>query len=208
MKNCCQSVAAISRQQPDDRTLRYESLEDRCVLSANALGVDVAEGNPADSPRNSDAHFDLTLTPVQKGTAFVELSESVAVNVNAVADGGFVNVADFAIVTGVSGSLPYRFSFGDLDASEQHTVTFDGLPDFISLSAGEKVGNSWVLQYDDLAGLQIRADRVSDTSGCNVTDYGLYQRFDVSVTIRSVEQSNGSFIEDYDEFTFLAIQRV
>ena len=155
---------------------------------------------------NSDADVELIITPISGSTAFVNLSETVSVSVNAVADGGRVAVADFGIVTGKSGRLPYSFDFVDLDGSERHTLTFDGLPDFVFLSAGEKVGDSWVVGYDDLTDLSIGADRVDDLSGFTRRFQFHFRRFEVKVTLNSIEISNGDQFQAFDNFNFYAIQ--
>ncbi len=158
-------------------------------------------------PANSDADFTLSVTPIDGDVVWHQLTETIDVQVNAVVDGGFFDVANFAIVNGASGPLPYDFGFEDTDGSEQHTVTLSGLPDFISLSAGERVGGDWVLDLDDLVDLQIRADYVSDFSGFSETNLGFYRRFDVKVVVRSVETASGEWLENEDSFTFVAFQR-
>lgn len=158
-------------------------------------------------PANSDTEFELTVAAFNGQTEYVNAAQTIQVTVNAVADGGQVDVLNFGIVTGTGGSLPYRFGFADLDGSEQHTVTFQGLPDFITLSAGEKVGNDWVLDYEDLRELKIRADVVSDTSGFSRSFGFLFRRYTVNVTVESTELSNSDKFIDTEQFSFVAIQR-
>ena len=156
---------------------------------------------------NSDASFDLKVTAFNGHTEFLNSAQTIEVSVNAVADGGNLNVLNFGIVTGTSGSLPYKFGFADLDGSEQHTVTLNGLPDFVSLSAGERVGRAWVLDLADLEDLQIRADVVKDTSGFTRSFGFSVMRYEVNVAFTSTELSNRDQVTGTDRFTFIAIQR-
>ncbi len=211
------SVIDLSIKVDSDRFthVRVSNVPDGASLNGGnsvadgSFHVDVAEldGLAITPPANSDASFELTVTPFDGSTAYVNLTETLTVDVNAVVDGGHVDVANFGIVTGASGRLPFRFAFDDLDGSENHTVTFHNLPDFISLSAGEKIGDDWVLRYDDLADLRIESTRVEDISGFSSSRGYYFKRFDARVTAFSAEDASGDSIEHVEEFYFYAFQR-
>ena len=153
---------------------------------------------------NSDADFLLTVTPGENGVFDDNLSKTIEVVVNAVVDGGNVEFSDFGIVTGKSGRMPITGGFTDVDGSESHRITINGLPDFITFSAGTFDGVAWTLEASDLDRLKITAMKVDDLSDwerLNKKNYA--KKFEVRYAIESFEENGfeSTFINDSFELT-------
>ena len=157
---------------------------------------------------NSDVDFQLTVTPVDGGTAVDGLAQKIDVVVNAVVDGGQVAISDFGILTGTSGRLPALAEFIDLDGSETAQVIFSGLPEFVALSSGTQVGTDWVVDASDIGRLEIEADVVADTSDWNNRGRFVFRAYEINYTVESFEQAGGVSRTTENAFEFFAVQEV
>ena len=148
---------------------------------------------------NSDADFQLTVTPIIDGEPNTNLSQTIDVTINAVVDGGELQVRDFGIMAGSEGSFPARSYFDDLDGSETHVVNVTGLPEFMSLSAGQQNADlSWTLSAEDLVDLQIASVESGDTSDWqNYRGQYVFKLFNVSFSIESFEAADPTNVQTF-----------
>ncbi|MFD2264934.1 hypothetical protein ACFSM5_18655 [Lacibacterium aquatile] len=126
--------------------------------------VKVSAGDLADLkivglPANSDADFNLTVTPYsQDGNAapLAGKAQQVHVTIDAVADAPTLSAGN---VTGDEDSaiaLDIKSALTDTDGSESLSITITGVPDGASLSAGTKnPDGSWTLTPAQLSGLTV-----------------------------------------------------
>ena len=157
-------------------------------------------------PQDFSSDFELAMTPVSGDVAYYNLTEAVKVDVveSRTSPEQDVNV-DFGLVTGYEAKMPYSPQLQGLGESENQSVVFSGLPEFVYLSAGEQTEDGdWLLQAEDLEGLRIGANLVDDLSGFTAYgDYGFYDAYKVDVSLLSDANSTLS----KDQFDFYAIQK-
>ena len=157
---------------------------------------------------NSDSDFTLAVIPGEKGVYDESRSAAIDVEVKAVVDGGDLTFQDFGIVTGKSGKMPFKGGFLDLDGSESHVITINGLPGFVSLSAGEFDGVAWILDSSDLDGLKISADKVADTSGWEEhKKKDVINNFEIQFAIDSTEANGFESTFESGTFNLYVIQK-
>lgn len=172
------------------------------------LTPDQLEGLTVTPAENSDQDFLLTVTPVDNGVDDSSAAATIDVMIHAVVDGGVVQFADFGIVTGKKGEVPVSSKFVDLDGSESHRITIQGLPSFVSLNHGELDGENWILDDSDLVDLRIEADKVRDTSGWSDYDKKyLFRAFEITFTVDSFEANGSDHSSFSDQFEFFAFQK-
>lgn len=159
--------------------------------------------------RNSDVDFELKVSAVSLDGNVGE-AETIKVSVAPVYDGGSLKVQNFGIEAGLSGSLPHKFKLFDRDGSEVAKITIKDIPDFISLSAGYRDGNDWVLSGDDMTRkLKVIAGYAEDVSGWS--GYGpnyVYNKFSLTAEVEAWEQASGEGGEgevNFDMYFFQAI---
>ncbi len=142
--------------------------------------------------KNSDVDFALKVAAVSH-EGHIGSSAAIDVSVAPVYDGGVFKVQNFGIEAGLTGNLPHKFKLFDRDGSEIAKITINDLPDFISLSAGYRDGNDWVLDGDDMTrNLKVIAGFSDDTSGWS--SYGpnyVYNKFSLTADVNAWEQASG-----------------
>ncbi len=160
-------------------------------------------------PPQSDADFQLTVTPVDGKSKLKDLSQTIDIEVKPVVDGGRVHFQDFGIVTGSSGKMPLEARFPDLDGSESHRIVVTGLPDFLSLSKGDQEDSHWNLKVDDLKSLKVSSEKVADVSGwTEYHDKYVYKPFEVAFDVESVEADGGEFVKFSGTFKIYVWQKL
>jgi VCBS repeat-containing protein len=191
---------------PEDAVLSHGRSRCHGVYELQASELEGLTILPAE---NSDADFRLTVTPAENGVYDESRTETINVVINAVVDGGDFEFQDFGIVTGKSGKLPVSGGFFDLDGSESHLITLNGLPDFVSLSAGTFDGVAWMLEPSDLDGLQISADKVADTSDWESYDKkNVFKGFEIRFAIESTEENGIESTFESGTFELFTIQKI
>ena len=109
-------------------------------------------------PANSGNDFDITVSATsteENGGDTSTATGTINVAVAAVADTVALDVSDATFDEGAT-TVPLDISaqLGDLDGSEELTVTISGIPEGVTLSGGEKNSDgSWTLSGDDLQDL-------------------------------------------------------
>ncbi|MEP2544627.1 MAG: hypothetical protein ABJI82_08175, partial [Alphaproteobacteria bacterium] len=109
-------------------------------------------------PANSGNDFDITVSATsteENGGDTSTTTGTINVAVAAVADTVALDVSDATFDDGAT-TVPLDISaqLGDLDGSEELTVTISGIPEGVTLSGGEKNSDgSWTLSGDDLQDL-------------------------------------------------------
>jgi hypothetical protein len=104
--------------------------------------------------------------------------------------------------------MPISGGFFDLDGSESHLITLNGLPEFVTLSAGKYDGVAWVLEASDLDGLKVIADKVDDTSDWKRNDKkSVFKSFRIQFAIESFEENGIESTFDSGSFDLLTIQK-
>ena len=109
-------------------------------------------------PTDSGEDFDITVSATSTEEAGGDTSTTtgtINVAVAAVADAVALDVSDATFDEGATTvPLDISASLGDLDGSEELTVTISGVPEGVTLSGGEKNSDgSWTLSGDDLQDL-------------------------------------------------------
>lgn len=159
-------------------------------------------------PANSDVDFQLTVTPVVDHAAHDNLSQTIDVQVNAVIDGGKLHVRDFGILAGTSGEFPVRSYFEDMDGSEKHVISLAGIPEFMELSVGRRVGTEWTLSANDLRKLEISSEQTKELSGwSSYFDTYVYKSFEVKFEIESFESASDDVKTRTGSFNIIAWQK-
>lgn len=135
---------------------------------------------------NSDVDFQLQVTPISHDGAVATQNQTLLnVTVDPVYDGGTFDVQSFGIEAGRSGNFPHTLNPIDRDGSEVQTITIKGLPDYVSMSAGYRDGDNWILEGTQMdGGLKVIAGYADDTSGWS--GFGrnhVYQRLNVTMTV-------------------------
>ena len=109
-------------------------------------------------PTDSGEDFDITVSATsteENGDDTATTTGTINVAVAAVADAVSLDVQDTAFEDGAT-TVPLDISaqLGDLDGSEELTVTISGVPEGVTLSGGQNNGDgSWTLSGDDLQDL-------------------------------------------------------
>ncbi|MCF3629449.1 FecR domain-containing protein [Thalassospiraceae bacterium LMO-SO8] len=118
----------------------------------------VPENLTIQPPTNSGADFDITVSATSTEEAGGDTSTTtgtINVAVAAIADTVALDVSDATFDEGAT-TVPLDISaqLGDLDGSEDLTVTISGVPEGVTLSGGQNNGDgSWTLSGDDLQDL-------------------------------------------------------
>ncbi len=140
------------------------------------------------------------MTPVDNGVAQAESTKTIAVVVTPEVDGGEIVFSDFGIVAGKKGNVPLWSHFADRDGSESHQLNLEGIPDFMELSNGQKVGSTWQLTATDLDKLKISSDKTDISEWTEYSGKYAYKPFTVTFELKSkdsdsreVTTSSGSF---------------
>lgn len=159
--------------------------------------------------KNSDVDFTLKVVAVNFDGNHGGSAE-VDVTVDPVYDGGRFKIQDFGIEAGSSGSLPHRFKLFDGDGSEVARITINDLPDYISLSAGHREGNNWILEGDDMNNdLQVIAGYADDISGWSSFGYGYYyQQLSLTADVEAWEVDSGEGGEGQTSFDMYIFQQI
>jgi len=118
----------------------------------------VPENLTIQPPANSGADFDIMVSATSTEEAGGDTSTTtgtINVAVAAAADAVALDVSDATFDEGATTvPLDISASLGDLDGSEELTVTISGVPEGVTLSGGEKNSDgSWTLSGDDLQDL-------------------------------------------------------
>ncbi len=196
--------------------VKIEGVPSSAVLShGESLGNGVYELQASDlndltilPGQNSDADFTLRVIPGENGVYRDDLAASIDVIIHAVVDGGDFEFLDFGIVTGKSGRMPFSGGFFDRDGSESHLITLNGLPDFVSLSAGTFDGVAWLLEASDLENLKIKADFAEDTSDWETTGRkNVFRVFEIRFAIESSELNGTESTFESGTFNLLVTQK-
>lgn len=161
------------------------------------------------APKNSDVDFQVKVTPIGANGRIDDLTQVIDVVIAPVVDGGQVEIKTFGIVAGSGGTLPMNYSFVDLDGSESHRVTLDGVPDFIEFSAGKRSGAQWILTGEELKNLEIKSNYTESLSGW--TRYSkeyAFRDFRVKLELQSSEFDSRELKSFYSSFVIYAWQRI
>lgn len=159
--------------------------------------------------RNSDVDFTLNLVTVTHEGTYGDSAE-LAVTVDPVYDGGRFGIQSFGIEAGSSGNLPHHFKLFDGDGSEVARITINNLPDFISLSAGYRDGDNWILEGDDMTrNLKVIAGYADDISGWSSFGFGYYyQKFSLTADVKAWELDSGEGGEGQSKFDMYVFQQI
>ncbi len=150
------------------------------------------EGLQVIPPANSDADFVLDVTPVVNGDVLDDLSMPIDVTVDPVVDGGEVEISDTYTWRGVISDLDVNVNFVDQDGSESHVIRFVDLDNSFHFNVGERVGNDWVINHDDLDDLKLYLSSNGRSSW-----YWNYERFDLNYVVESSEADSNESVESY-----------
>ena len=164
------AAALTDTDDSESLTVTLSGIPDGAVLKSGdtILTVDngsitfadgvVPENLTIQPPANSGADFDITVSATsteENGGDTSTTTGTINVAVAAVADTVALDVSDAVIDEGAT-TVPLDISaqLGDLDGSEELTVTISGIPEGVTLSGGEKNSDgSWTLSGDDLQDL-------------------------------------------------------
>jgi hypothetical protein len=164
------AAALTDTDDSESLTVTLSGIPDGAVLKSGdtILTVDngsitfadgvVPENLTIQAPVNSGADFDITVSATsteENGGDTSTTTGTINVAVAAVADTVALDVSDAVIDEGAT-TVPLDISaqLGDLDGSEELTVTISGIPEGVTLSGGEKNSDgSWTLSGDDLQDL-------------------------------------------------------
>ncbi|MEO1619056.1 MAG: tandem-95 repeat protein, partial [Planctomycetota bacterium] len=146
-------------------SIRIEGVPDGASLSAGTTSVDGTwtltadqlDGLEVQPPADFSGSFDLrvTATSTDDGDSATTAS-TISVNVSAVADLPSLATSDVSGLEDQAIPLVIDSSLSDTDGSESLELRISGIPANAGLSAGADQGDgSWVLQPDELAGLQL-----------------------------------------------------
>ncbi|MFI4882012.1 MAG: beta strand repeat-containing protein [Phycisphaerales bacterium JB064] len=174
-----ESLSLVISGVPDGATLSAGSdLGD----GSWSLSPQQLQGLTITPPADSDGDFTLSVTATshEGNGSTAEITRTIDVHVQAVADEASLIVTDVTGLEDTPIALNIQASLADTDGSEDLTIRIAGVPSGASLSAGVDEGNGvWRLEPDQLDGLTFTPPH--DTDG----------QFDLSITA-TTREANGS----------------
>lgn len=145
-------------------------------------------------PENSDADFELQITPVVQGQSADEFAKTIRVSVTPVIDPVSVRISSTVVRPGRVSVLRSSVKVTDADGSQSHIVRFAEVPESIVLSAGERDGDDWVVAVSDLTELTLSYQNPragSDAAGSSVSrnsnGRSSFEVAQISYTVESTE---------------------
>ncbi len=196
--------------------VRFSNLPDGATLSRGksvAQGIVEVDRNDLSGITITPApdhcsDFVIMVSPADGDCVYPKLAKTINVRKSATPDNRPVRINELAMVSGHYGHLPLHLRPENIIGREHYRLTLDGFPEFVKLSAGQRVGDRWQVRFDQLASLRITAETVKDTTDWldYYRDY-CYKIFNISYSSLADDFATDQSDEGHSNFMFYIFQR-